>query len=628
MKNKIIKTMSDENSNLTLLRLTQKERPFDRFLASQSHQVEHNHQVLTLLSVTEIASRWHPAREIGASLPQIFIRSFNRSQHHSILTKFEDALKAVNANLSSEAAKVQTPINSVLALFADNEVYFSTIGNAKVLLLRDGKLSTVETNKEPTIEDETFVTVTSGELMGGDWFFAANNGLAAVLHRQAGESLDQPPAGLEDKIREIVELEDPSALVGMVARYTPEAGEERIIYLDEVESRMPLNLPSFKAPRLSADGFTSNWRKITEIVRSVSSALWSSLRRVPWRLSYQRIERFIPTWRFRKLIIPIGLIVILIIFGLAIRTKFTTAGSNQTPDRIDLVEQAAALSPIELRQFLNGGFSQADFDTLSAEEQSQLIGIANQNSIELTTSLDVSNELPATLVAIDNLPGQADLYLLDETGQLWRRQSGTIVKIEQKSLIGSPVGLTVFAENKIVVSDNVGNIWFFDGSVDQPIALTLPTKLAIGVKLIQKFESNLYLYSLADKSVYRVANYAKELTDATLYTQPTTLTLGTVSDWIITGDIIAVGETGTLQSFRRNVAGKINLPSADTGTTFRLSALPEGFVTINNRLFSYRDPTGAITRERIYVGNEKISDAVLADNLLWFVAGNKLYSAQ
>lgn len=626
MKNKILEMINDESTNLSLLRLSAREQPGDRFLSSLVHRLEHGHQTLTLLSVVEIVSRWNPARVTGAALPQTFARSFSRSQHHSILTKFEDALKNVNALLITDSAKIQSPVNCVLALVAENEVYFSTIGNAKVLLLRKNKLSTIETNKELSVEDKTFVTVTSGELMADDWFFVSTNELAGVLHRQASEELNLPIEGLEEKLRQLIELENSAAITGIAVRYTPDQAVERTIYLDEIESRLPIALPSFSAPRISLGDVSGGFGRATETLRSIGSTIWNQLRRIPWRQGYNRLESFVPRWRFRRLVIPAVLAVILLLIIISVRGQLNAASNPNNSQISNLLTQVQALTPTESRNFLNTSLSQNQYNDLSADEQNQLGVLTRQQGLEITPLPPLVSELAAPVVTIDNLPGTADLFLLDQTGQLWRFQDQTIVKIEQKGLVGQPLSLAVLAENKIVVSDQIGNLWFFDGSAEQPIALSLPTALATGGKLLQKFESNLYLYSLTDKSVYRVANYTKEVTDATLYTQPATLTLGTVNDWIITGDIIGVGETGIIQSFRRNALTKINQPSVETSGSFRLAALADGFVVINNRILTRYNATGQKQTEQILVSNDPITDTVFVNGALYLVAGNKLYS--
>lgn len=597
--------MQEEPTDVSIIQLTQKERPADRFLASNVHELSHGRKIISFLSVVEIVDAWNPARELGVSIPQTFVRLFSNSDHQSVLTKFEDSLKGINKLLGEARIKSASPINCVLALVAGDEVYLASVGEVGLLLLRNGRLSHLSADTKDGSNE--FTTVTSGELTSEDWLFVTNQNLGHLIEDlPIGEiSLNASSSRqLETFLEEQIGLEDRRILAGCVVRFTPEAGELSTIFLDEVESRTPISLPKFSTPRL----------KLPKISLPALGPMFARTRELARRLTLRQ-------W----LLVGISLVIII---ALIIGVTRLGAGKNipAAPTQT-LVSEMVGLSESEVRSFANTKITPTAFNALSSADQTLLLNMLTVSKLSLSVLPKELSTLPNAVVAIDSPAGITnELYLIDTTGQLWKWQSQLLSKIEQKQLIIGPVSLAVLGATKIVVSDQVGNIWLFDGSTNQPQSLTLPTKLATGSKLLQKYKQNLYLYSLSDNQIYRVSNFDKDLNNAAVTTKTALISNAPASDWAINGDIFTINATGKLLNLRRNVPVTTNPVLPGLAGPFHLAATETMMAKTDGRLIDLLDIASNQLAERIILTDEPITDiAANSSQGWWLVIKDKLY---
>ncbi len=598
--------MTEELTDVSILQLTQKERPADRFLASNVHQLSHGRRSITFISVVEILDAWNPARELGISIPQTFIRLFTTSEHQSILTKFEDALKGINKLLADARIKSTSPVNCALTLVADDEVYLASVGQVGLLLLRNGRVSHLSADAAGSTSSNEFTTVTSGELTSDDWLFVANMNLGHLIEDLPVGELSMAATTireLERYLEQQMSLEDRRTLAGCVIRYSPEQSILSTLYLDEVESRTPINLPKFTTPRVKLPSFSFQlaiqlFDRLKPLIRRLSARQWA--------------------------LAGIGLVVIVaLIIGI---TRVTGNEDEANAPTQTLVSQMAGLSAAEIRSFIDAEVSADAFSNLSSADQSLLRNMITAAGITLTALPKEVSTLPNPIVAIDNVAASpTEVYAIDSTGQLWRWQNQQLVKIEQKQLISQPTSLAVLSTSRVVVSDAVGNIWLFDGSTNQPQSLTLPTTLATGKKIVQKFGRNLYLFNSADNQVYRVTNFDKDLNSASVLVRSSVLSNAPITELAINGDIWSINAAGSILGLRRNsVLPAPNL--AATSSTYQLAATETELVVATNRLLTNFDIATSTTTEAAVLTNDPVTDiAPNATEGWWLAIDSKLY---
>lgn len=603
--------MHEEPSNVSIIQLTQKERPADRFLASNAHTLAHGRREISFISVVEISEAWNPARELGVSIPQTFIRLFTGSTHQSILTKFEDALKGINKLFSDQRTKLNSQINCSLTLVAGDEVYLASVGEVSLLLLRNGRLSHLSADLKDGGND--FTTVTSGELTAADWLFVANQELGSLITEMPISDLNAAAASdLEKFLRHQVSLEDRRTLAGCVVRYAPEAGQLSTIYLDELDSRTPISLPAMPKLSMPRKFNLPNLSKLAAVV-PVLQRFWTGAKIFARRLSLRQ-------W---LLLGSAAVIIIALFVGI---NRVRTPETELKAEAPSLVSQFSDVTRSNQRAFAASSITKSSFDALSSADQSQLQNMLTSANI---TGVPLPKEvatLPATIIAIDSPSVTGELYLLDSTGQVWKWQQQILTKIEQKQLIAQPVSITAFSATKIVVTDVAGNIWYLDGTANQPQSLAIPVKITAGPKLVQKYRTALYIYTATSNQMFRVTNYNKELSSATVVTTSAAITNPPVSDWAVNGDFFTINKQGKILNLRRNVAVTDTpwLPALDG--PFYVAATEKNVAVSDGRVLSQLDITTNTIREKLVIADQPFSDiAANNDQGWWIVIEDKLF---
>jgi hypothetical protein len=163
--------------------------------------------------------------------------------------------------------------------------------------------------------------------------------------------------------------------------------------------------------------------------------------------------------------------------------------------------------------------------------------------------------------------------------------------------------MVVFSDQKIVVSDNSGNVWLYDGTPEQPKSIALPSKLASGKKLLQKYQNNLYLL-LADGTIFRVSNFDSTLDSATTLTKAGTIPFANIADWQIGGTSYALSADGKLIDFTKSKLGTVSVLSAPATAIYHLTGNDQEVDVTNGSLIWRYSPTGVQTN-LFYLGSEK-----------------------
>jgi len=604
--------MDKSLATLSVIQLTQKERPIDRYLSSQVISLEHNNRTATLFCVVEILNQWHPAREIGATLPQTFIRLFGRSNHHSLLTKFEDTLKNLNKNLETASEKVLTDVSCAFLLACDQDVYFSAIGSAQVLLLRNNKLSLVGGQAKTAKQESYFGTVTSGELSTEDWLFIANDQMAQLLHQIGPEELFEASADATEFWHQAAAQIPAGTVAGACIRLASDQAGLEVLYLDQLDSRVPISLPKLSLPHFSLTNSQTALQRSLDWLKNNFAKL-TKLRQFNWP-SFRN-------YRFTKKNLAIAAVigaVILSLIGWQVHSKKTTAAPNVTANPL-----VTDFSTDQLRSFFQKDLTESNYQKLSTTQQDFLKTAAVADKTTIVPLPSAVSELPNPIVALDAIgDSTTSLILLDSTGQLWQQSNGSVSQLTQNRPIAQPRSLTAFSATKIVVTDNNGNVFLVNSG--QVSALALPTKLAIGPKLVARFGANLYLYNQTDSQIYRVTNFTDNLTGATAYLSGATVP--NLSDWMINGDIFTVTTDGKIQDWQR---GKLTSTQFEAeipaGTTRIDKNSTDSVVVTSGRYLDIYNASGQRTNSLAIVSNDPITDIFQTNNGWLLAIGSKLY---
>lgn len=592
------------SGDISYIQLTHGQRPTDRYLVNQINTVERGAQPIQLVCLVEIVSAWHHAREVGNSIAQTFVRQFSQSRHQSTLTKLEDALKQLNTTLEHQLDRFDVSPSCVLLVAVNHEVYFSTLGGGTVALLRKGRLSSI--GGESKDGNRSFTTVTSGELDQDDWLFCANDSFSELIHHLEPETLGQAaPSQLRKLIAEQAELtEHREHLNGLALRLTPGNAQTLTLGVSELESRTPIKLPSLAIPKIGRPKLP---RVNFQPLLAAGQSVWGKLQ--AWSLR-QRLTAGLAV-----------VIAVAIIFGV---TKSLGRTDDPTAKEPTLLSQLAG-ADVNLRQLIADKLDPETFHSLSAEDQTGLQNLLAANAITLLPLSSETHQLPEQIIDLDTLPDNPDeLFVLDSTGQLWQRRSGAMVKLEQKQLVATPISLAVLAANKIVITDEPGNVWLYDGTNSGPVAMTLPTSLPAGKKLVEKYAGNLYILADQGNQIFRVVNFSNSLGSAASYTRSGIITNVPIDDWAINGSVQLLGAAGRLISLQRNSVEPLNINFPVSAT--KVDSDTSRIVATGGKFTFGYDSSGTKTHEQFVLSRAPISAMTLgSDKHFWLAIDAKIY---
>lgn len=637
--------MNEQNSQYRIVRYLSKGKPTDRFIFSQVHFTSLHNQTVVLICFVEIANPWHPAREGAQIISQQLLREFNRSENQSTITRFENALKSLNSTLSDLEDRVETSINCAVLALTKNEVHFSTIGQARVLLAHHKNINDVAAEQDNS-RRTNFAAVTSGDLSENDWLFCASDAFFQTAKEVNPDVWSrQNEKELFNELASLAETESLPLMTAISLRISPDSPSQESYFWEENEQRLPIRLPKFNidTSSLPRPKFNMGW------IKKVGQDLLQFKKRDNSRTKETKNDQYLPgpssnsggfrsfLMRAKKTFFPGKLtrkniwpilaavaFIILLVVGIGIiRSNFKKSLKADVPAQT-LTDQIRGVSTDQVASILKDKFTNDSYQSLSDFQKAELVTILASSKITLLDKpavlSEVANPVIKTAVSATN-----QIYSLDSTGQIWRFDGKINNKISQQTLIQQPIDMVVLSDQKIVASDATGNIWLFDGTPTQPKSLALPSKLASGKKLLQAYQGNLYLMPV-DGSIYKVTNFDNTLDSAALSTKAGTMTFANPDDWLITGQVYAVSQTGQLINWSKSKLGSVNTPLLPTLGTYHLAGNTNEIVITSGPLI-WRYTAAGVLVKTYYLASEKtISNIEYVSGSQYLVAiGTQLF---
>jgi len=583
------------------------KRNLDEVSISYFAVVSKDNQPVGLVMTINVDEQWHPARSAATNFWQIFVREFNRSASRSTLVRYEDSLKELNIAINKTKEKIHQPISVATAVFENNQIHFSSIGNNRILLFRDGKISDVSSGGDKS--GNQFAAVTSGDLTPNDVVFLTNQNFYEFIVAEPDELWVSSDAEYLSKELLSRTQNTNSAFNCVIVQLEYAQPSQTTVYWEESDKIYPLAMPKFpkvSLPRLrvSAIKLPTRWPKIFLPTKF-------SIPSVPALTSYLR----------RPAIIAVIVFIILALVGINYfnKNRQSSTGEQPTPTATQLV---AGLNRTEFIDQLQKIVT-TSLDSLAPAEIAELTSMANTQGISLSQEPPIISELPESAAAIDWTSGS--FFLVDQTGQLWQLTNNQLKQIDHQFKIINPTSLVAFNEDRIVITDTLGNIWQYDGKREGPVALSLPSPLSTGKKLVAKFGNNLYVYSNPQSAVFRQANYAGKITTSSSYFGLTpTIKNSKVIAWGINGDFLLVSDADKLVGVLRNqlTIKPIDLPN-NSGQP--IIAVSETTIALaNENLLTIYDSKGNQVSQQLFLTKEKISALSIVNQQIWLVFGKKI----
>lgn len=648
--------MENNLKNLNIIKLAHKERLTDRYSETQIIPLEHKSQPIALIGFVEILSRWNPAREIGISLPQSFARFFNRSTHQSILTRFEDALKNINATVKLANQKIDSPISAIIAIHVGKEVYFSNVGAAKIVLIRNGKATTVSAGSKEDDSTE-FATVTSGELSITDKMCYGNDEFLLIC-KQLGGSTDDDEKEMDNLLGSNGTVET-GAIISVSANND---GVIKTLYVNDRSSSIPI-------PKLNLSKVLTSLALMMDKAKTVLSSLaqkitvtiksWGSNKAVRVNTGQESkstaLEEGLPADTFLsqprfgfKIKLPttkgfgkfpkisatgaVGLIILLILAAgaiYAVDKAIKAHGQKATPPVAEIPAIIADLqtSPVALiPTIIANELTQDRYKYLSDNQIITLNSLAAQANITIIQPPTALFSLPTTVALVATTPKNDLVYAIDLTGQLYSWDGKTLTTTKQTTTISAPISMTVLARNRIVVTDSQANVYLFDGSDKQPIKMTQPANWVTGNRYVQSYSGNLYVLTIVDGIVHKVPGFVSDIANDTTLVKIAPAADDHLLSFLINGDINTLtAKTGLVNHPKTGNPKTIIQPSLLSANSTASYGFDNIAVTSGN-LVGYYNNQGLYQSGKALVASDKISQIVsYGGNGIMAVIGSNIY---
>lgn len=616
-----------------IIRLDYKERPDDRFLATHLHRFEMFTKPVAIAVVVEILNPWHPTSEIGQKIVNDLVRGFLASDAQSFLTRFESSLKQVNRTVQDIMGKSKAPVSCVAVLLEEEQIHCAGIGQAKLGLLRNGKLATILGGKNST--EETFAAVTSGDLRDGDWLFIANHAFYSLLSKLNDDIWTLSDVSeIAERITEQNRNNQAINQAGIMLRFKTDATEtnQTVLWENPVTAKLSVSKVSF------------NWSKkrggqllgIVAKIGTLTSAIFQRVRRlipvyskkIGDDLSSRSVDNRPKSWLTLKRLVPAVIVLIIIGVGVTVIYKQTHRKLVSVPAESSLLSKIQSEPATQILKTLLEKFSFSGYQNLDEDDKKQLAIILASQNIQLTNLPSPLAQTPTEISAIDAVGDQ--LALIDSRGQTWVFNNSLLIQQNQRQLIANPASLTSFDTNKFLVTDISGNLWLLTNTSDLPQALVQPVAVGEGVKLADHYQGNLYFIAQETNTTFRVSGFDKDLAGTTIYNKGENLAIGKVSDLAINGKVLAVDIQGKLVEFVRNkiAATKFQLPLVEDPTHLAASDNSPTTVISSGRLLFLLGKDYNLTSTVFLTTDDKITGIALSQNgkKLWLTLGRNIFS--
>ncbi|MEK7171057.1 MAG: hypothetical protein AAB774_02000 [Patescibacteria group bacterium] len=612
-----------------ILRFDYKERLTDRFLTTYLHRFELFSKPVALVVLIEIINPWHPSSELGQKILNCLVREFSQSEGQSHLIRFETSLKRVNRDVQEALDQTKSPVSCLAVLLESDQIHSSGIGTAKLGLLRNGKLATVIGSRGTTTD--TFAAVTSGDMNENDWLLIANNTFYSNLTDLDGQVwLIDDLAKIGDEISRLDLVDKNQAAAGVLLRFNQTRPTTNQTVLWDEKGTPKINLPRLSWSKV-------NFGPLAEIISpviGVANRMWRNV----IKLSTNRENDFTKNNSAFKLKLPLPAKRILLLIIFLILIVATILIGNWRSQRNKATDSVETTLLTELRsspadQLLNGlaqKFTVDGYQSLDETSKTELAALLISQKIFITDLPSPITQAPSDIVALEILNNQP--LFIDSQGQIWIYNGSLLTQVSQKTPIANPVSLTAFGPTNIVASDTAGNIWRLDGSSNQPIALTQAGAQINGAKLVDHYQGNLYLISLASRVTSRINNFTGDLASISIYNKAENL-LGITnpSDIAINGKVLIADSQGLVVEFARNTSGivKFQTPTVDGPVKIATSDSAPLTIISSGRVLYLLDSTNTLVSTIFLTSSAKISDIILdptSPAKFWLASGKDLYS--
>lgn len=650
--------MENNLKSLNIIKLAHKERLTDRYSETQIIPLEHKGQPIALVSFVEILSRWNPAREIGISLPQNFAHFFNRSSHQSILTRFEDALKNINNIVTLANQKIDSPISAIIAIHVGNEVYFSNAGETKIVLIRNGKPTTVSAGSKEDSSTE-FATVTSGELSAVDKMCYGNDEFLTLCK--------QLIVGSDDIDKQLLGLLGAEGTVetGAIVSTAPDNnGEIKTLYVNDRSPSIPMPKLNFTRVNtviaLAASGIKKNFASFVQWIRATIDAWRDKKAAKPKAVITEKDISDDPSpknkalkkqFNFRmklpsfnrpkalRLRLPklsatgaIGAIILLVLAagaGYAVDKAIKAHGQKAAPAVAEVPALIADLqkSPVAaIPAVIASELTQDRYRYLSSDQITTLNTLAAQANITITQPSTPLFSLPTTTAFVATTPKNDLVYAIDLAGQLYSWDGKTLTTMKQATAISAPISMTALAKNRVVVADSQANLYLFDGSDKQPVKITQPTSWATGNRYVQSYNGNLYVLTISDGIVHKIPGFVSDIANDTTLVKTTPVTDDHLLSFLINGDINTLTSKTGLVSHPKTGSPKTVIVPDLLATNSTASFGVDNVAVNSGNLVSYYSEQGLYQSGKAIVASDKISQVIsYGSNRMLIVIGSNVY---
>lgn len=181
------KTLEKEISEIMIVN-NRKLAPYIEAVNFSSRNIDQR-RLGTVLGIFEIKDTSEDSAYIVNFLASVAKKTYFASHHKTALESFEATLYRLNLSLSEVAKHGNVnwigKIDAVLCSIDDKEIHFSVSGDAKVLLLRDERLTEISSGLSPKDEGvnpiKTFTDIASGKLNDGDKLIITTDDISHVF---------------------------------------------------------------------------------------------------------------------------------------------------------------------------------------------------------------------------------------------------------------------------------------------------------------------------------------------------------------------------------------------------------------------------------------------------------------
>ncbi|MBI4948477.1 hypothetical protein HY844_02930 [Candidatus Berkelbacteria bacterium] len=599
----------------TIIQLGYKNKPQDRFTATFVNSTLVLGKEVQLISIVEIKNAYHPARTSGMEIVQSFSRYFIRSTHQSTLTKFEDALKGCNTIIESAIKTLDSPINCAVLAISGNDVYLSTLGNAKIYLRRDGRLNQVSARIQEA-EHGQFASVTNGEIIKGDWVFMANEELVNYL-QEFEQDLPDDAIVLENQIKNFYAKFPETNFCGILINVEPDHPFQITLYLDEVDKKIPItlpkiNIPAIEVPKLNFSKFSTFFAMLLKKFKknSVINEEEPKIRKFP---KFPKIKNI-------KIIGAVAVLLFVIIFFF----RLPNNNQNNTSDqKANLLVSAINQTPVKITDIITN-LNEVNYNALTEDERLQLVMHLKTNNLTFISPANIINKFDSDIVSVDAFDDL--IIVVDKENNIWKITDKTPEKIEHKKTIVDIKSATVIYNDLVIISTSTNKYWKIILSENSANEIPISDALSGAQLIFETYNNNLYAYNPKNNTVFRALNFNGDLKKFAPYTKVGVLKNSNVTDIAINGDIISVSNIGSMERFVRNIPRQFVKRNDPTSENHLVALIPLIYRAQNNEISTYNDKTLKQDPDKyITYSEDKITSLSLINNRLLFSIGKNLY---